>query len=311
MAFDLSSVLESAAKAVEGNNSRENKYPLFYPGVGTSKLKLLYNPKSNSVMRLINRHEWLDKKKVPCMKNFGKDKECPICKLITDIKNAKGIDLARHKSKVRGIAFAQLVNTSYPLTGKNAPKEGDIVIFMFPWMVYQQLQQIINDAHDAPPEHLQQLIATNEGYTFSINHSEDNKYQVMMNPFVKSKTCGSEEEFEKLLNDLESLNNIIVPEEITDEIRDNIIKVADEMRLKFLDATSTGEGYSLSQAADNALKSADTPKEPSKKEEYPDCFGKIGDESIDENKCLMCPFTVDCQGKKDALSDIPEDDLPF
>lgn len=310
MAFDLSSVLESAAKAVEGNNSRENKYPLFYPGVGTSKLKLLYNPKSNSVMRLINRHEWLDKKKVPCMKNFGKDMECPICKLITDVKNAKGIDLARHKSKVRGIAFAQLISTNYPLTGKNAPKEGDIVLFMFPWMVYQQLQQTINEAHDAPPEHLQQLIATNEGYTFTINHSEDNKYQTMMNPFTKTKTCGSEEEFEKLLNDLDSLNNMIVPEDITDEIKDNIFKVADEMRLKFLDVTSNGEGHSLSQAAENARDSVKNSIN-TKKEDYPDCFGKIGDESIDENKCLMCPFAVECQSRKDALGDLSEDDLPF
>ena len=290
MAFDLSNVLKQANEATSSGN--DPKYKIFYPGVGQSKLKLLFNPKSNSLMRLINRHEWMDKRKVPCLKTLGRDIECPICKAIEDVKNIKGIDLSRHKSKVRGIAFAQLVSTNYTLTGKNSPSTNEIVLFMFPWTVYGAISQVVTEAQENPSQ-LEQLIASNEGFTFTINHGEDNKYNCMMSPFGKHRTCGSDEEFERLLNSLDSLNDMIIPQQLKDEQMDAVRKVADEIRLKYLNDSSTPQ--TLGQTANAG--SSDIPAS-----DRPPCFGKHDDPSVDANQCLVCPSEIDCQS---ASQDIP------
>ena len=305
MAFDLSSVIEQANNAINGSESKGNKYALFYPGVGTSTVKLLFNPKSNSLFRLINRHEWMDKQKVPCLKTFGKDVECPICKAIQDVKNSKGIDLARHKSKVRGIAFAHLVSVDYPQTGKFAPSEGDVVLFMFPWTVYTALSQVIADSQ-SNPQQLEQLVAKNEGYGFSIRHTEDNKYTVMLSPFKQYKTCSSDEEFEKLLKGLDSLNDLIVPASIdsmTEDQMNKVKQVANEITMKYLYVESGRESHSLEQMANNSINSAngnnleDTSDKPS-------CYGKINTGEIDSNKCMLCPAQAECQS-------YAEIELPF
>jgi hypothetical protein len=303
MAFDLSNVVRQADDAITSGNDKGNKYGLFYPGVGTSIVKLLFNPKSNSLFRLINRHEWLDKQKVPCLKTYGKDIECPICKAIQEVKNSKGIDLTRHKSKVRGIGFAHLVEIDYPLTSKFSPSPGDIVLFMFPWTVYTALSQTVADAKE--PGQLEQLIASNEGYAFNIRHSEDNKYTVMPGMFRKYQTCKSEEEFTKLLENLDSLKDMILPpsmEAITDEQMTKINQVANEIRMKYLYGESSGKAQSLDQLAGNSINSAESRNSTDLKDKPP-CFGKVNTGDIDSNSCLVCPCQAECQSFAD--------DLPF
>ena len=305
MAFDLSSVVKQANEAITSGENKGSKYAIFYPGVGTSVVKLLFNPKSNSLFRLINRHEWLDKQKVPCLKTFGRDVECPICKAIQDVKNAKGIDLSRHKAKVRGLAFAQLESVDYPLTGKYAPSEGDIVLFMFPWTVYTALSQAIADAQ-SNPEQLEQLIASNEGYAFTIRHSEDNKYTTMPSIFKKYKTCSSDEEFNKLLENLDSLNDLMVPaslDAMTEEQMNKVKKVADEINMKYLYGDSKGSSQSLDQMAKNSLDSSTGNNSSANLSDKPECFGKVNTGDIDSNKCLLCPAQAECQAYAD--------DLPF
>lgn len=303
MAFNLSAVIEQANNAISSNEPKGNKYPIFYPGVGTSTLKLLFNPKSNSLFRLINRHEWLDKQKVTCLKSFGKDVECPICKAIQDVKNSKGIDLARHKSKVRGLAFAQLISVDYPLTGKYAPSEGDIVLFMFPWTVYTALSQVVAEAQSDASQ-LEQLIACNEGYAFSIRHTEDNKYTTMPSVFKKYKTCPSDEEFVKLLENLDSLNDLIVPaslEAMTEDQMGKVKKVAEEISMKYLYAESGRESQSLDQMAKNSIDSSVNRNSTVDTSNKPSCFGKVNTGDIDSNQCLLCPSQAECQSYADEL----------
>ena len=303
MAFDLSSVVKQANDAIMAGEPKGSKYPIFYPGVGTSVVKLLFNPKSNSLFRLINRHEWMDKQKVTCLKTFGKDVECPICKAIQDVKNAKGIDLARHKSKVRGLAFAQLISVDYPLTGKYSPSEGDIVLFMFPWTVYTALSQVVAEAQSDETQ-LEQLIASNEGYGFSIRHTEDNKYTTMPNVFKKYKTCPSDEKFVELLENLDSLNDLIVPsglDSMSEDQMNKVKKVANEITMKYLYGESGKESQSLDQMAKNSIDSSINKGSLVDTSDKPPCFGKVNTGDIDSNQCLMCPCQAECQSYADEI----------
>lgn len=51
MGFNFENVVANANKALQGGGEGSYKYKLVYPGVGTLCVKLLFNPKSNSVTR--------------------------------------------------------------------------------------------------------------------------------------------------------------------------------------------------------------------------------------------------------------------
>ena len=91
MGFDLSSLINQATQFTENQQNNQNGGPkLVYPGPGTLKVKLLYNPKSNLVARQIKRHK-VENASATCLGTYGM--ECPICKSVANIKNATGVDL--------------------------------------------------------------------------------------------------------------------------------------------------------------------------------------------------------------------------
>lgn len=232
MGFDLASVMSQAKSAVDGGGSGGGgsyKYRLLYPGVGTTKVKMLFNPASNMLMRLINRHTYSDDK-VPCLRTIGK--ECPICKAIEDVKNAADIDLGKYRSIARGIAFAQFLEANYEV--QNISK-GDVVLLMFPWTVYQQISQQIDDNKNKP-ENLEKMMASNTGFAFNITHSPDHKYNTQIDAFSQYTTCESDEEFNNLLMGLETLNEQMVPSNFTEPMLHDIRDVAAEIRSKYLNA---------------------------------------------------------------------------
>ena len=89
--FDLSQVLQQANQvSAESGESSGGREKLIYPQNGKLKVRILFNPKSQVVIRKFERHT-VNGTKVPCMSNYGQD--CPICKVLSDIKNAKGTDI--------------------------------------------------------------------------------------------------------------------------------------------------------------------------------------------------------------------------
>ena len=234
MPFDLSAVTAQAQR-VAGSGSENNegekrsyKYPLVYPGApGTLQVKLLFNPKAGTVARLVNNHK-VNGVNVPCMRTW--DQECPICKALQDIKNATGDDHPQLRSTTRAISIAQIAGDNYPLP-ENVHK-GDIVLLMYPWTVYRDIQQIIGQARNQ--EELAALVASNEGMVFNINHGTDNRYSTQTDPFARYKTCNTDEEFEALLNGLDSLNEQYRPSAPTEDQLNTINEAANELRNTFL-----------------------------------------------------------------------------
>jgi hypothetical protein len=329
MAFNFEDVINSANQALQ-NSGSSYKYSLMYPGTGTLTVKLLFNPASNSVLRLVNRHTIGDKK-IACMKTYGKD--CPICKAIEDVKNAKNIDLGKMGSKIRGIAFAQYVESTYKVDDRI--HKGDVVLLMYPWSVYKDISQILSQVKT--PQELESLIAQNEGFVFNINRGIDNKYSTQVSPFSKYRSCGSDEEFVNLLNGLESLNEQVLPSVPDDNMKNDIIQASNEITQTYLvskgpqyatnptDQQSTNLGGFMQNQQSPASGFMNVPEGmplPFATQTYhttptpapttapqtqtsqsntnvdrpdgaPECFGKHG--SVDQNQCLLCPHEIVCQ----------------
>lgn len=233
MPFDLSAVTAQAQQVSDqgsgsSSGSRDFRYPLVYPGApGTLQVKLLFNPKAGTVSRLINNHK-INGVNVPCMRTW--DQECPICKALQDIKNATGDDHPQLRSTTRALSLVQIAGDGYPLP--EGVKKGDIVLLMYPWTVYKDIQQIIGQARSQ--EELATLVASNEGMVFNINHGTDNRYTTQTDPFARFTTCQSEEEFEALLNGLESLNEQYRPSAPTEDQMNAVNDAAQELRTTFL-----------------------------------------------------------------------------
>lgn len=259
--FDLSSVLAQAAQVTqqqEENSSGGMK--LIYPQQGTLKVRLLYNNAAGVVMRKFERHT-INKQKVTCLQNYGM--ECPVCKMIDSVQNATGADLWQLKRTTRGIAYAEYVDSDYKWDDpKNAPAKGEIVILMFPWTIYTDLNRLISSAG----QNIYSLIASNVGGVFKISRWSENKqikYRAEIDPFDQQhQTCASEEEFQKLLMELPSLNDKFVPIEPNDNIIKAAQSMADELNKEYLAPRVQHPSFGQTGMNLNAMASAITGQNP-------------------------------------------------
>lgn len=221
MAFDLSSVLNQAQEVTsQQQNSDKSKVRLIYPSTGTLKVKLLYNPKSNLVARQIRRHK-VGNTNYVCLSSYGVD--CPICKTIDSIKNATGVDAWQLNAKTRGISYAQYIGSEgYKWDTKNPePQIGELVLLMYPWTIYQDINRIISTAGI----HANELIATNTGKIFKIIRWRENsqeKYRGELDAFNTYTTIScnindpndvakAEIEFDKYLSEIPNLSEAVIP----------------------------------------------------------------------------------------------------
>lgn len=238
MSFDLSSVMEAAKTAVEGTSSGNNYPTIIYPANGTIRVRLLFNPKSNSVMRLIHRHK-LDSGKIDCAAHYGQD--CPVCKQLETIRAVKGLDLWTLKSKTYGIAYAQFidVSTGYDFGNRrNIPKRGDLIVLMFPWSVYSQISGCIQKAG----ENAGQLLVENESKPIIIERKLSNdrvEYRVDVDTFSTYQSCDSQAQFDKFLMDLPDLSDTITPKEMPEGLLTKLQLEADNLNIKYLGGGQT------------------------------------------------------------------------
>lgn len=234
MAFDLSNVMAAAESAVQGTSSNGNYPPIIYPGNGIITVRLLFNPKSNQVMRLIHRHK-LDSGKVDCASHWGMD--CPVCKTLDTIKTVKGLDLWTLKSKTYGIAYAQFVSISdgYDFGSRKVPAPGDLIVLMFPWSVYKQISELIQKSG----EHASDLLTSNIGKVFTIKRSVGadgrTEYRVDIDPFITQyESAPSQMEFDKFLEDLPDLNETLSPKDLPEGHLTKLQLEADNLAAKYL-----------------------------------------------------------------------------
>lgn len=303
MEFNFAEILKEAqavANKVENNSGASYKHKLVYPQTGTIQVKLLFNTQSNTVKRLVNRHT-IDDVKIPCMRTWGQD--CPICKMIDQISKATGYDMYKVKSMSRGISMVEYVDSSYKIEGV---AQGDVILLMYPWTVYKDLSSIIAQANTA--EGLKKIMASNEGFTININRGTDNKYSAMINPFATRKSRGSDAEFEEMLKGIENLNDLVLPESPTDEIKAQVNEAAQALQAKYLGGQQQTPVYNQQPQSQPAVNLGNftqpQPVQPSQQPQpnmnmmpqqngaNPPCMGKHGVE--DANKCLMCPLELQC-----------------
>lgn len=220
MAYDFQAAV-NAAKAVvektENSNSSNYTYPLVYPQAGQSiTVRLLFNPASGQIVRLVNRHE-----KVACYRTYGID--CPICKVMQQVKDMTGQDpFGRTKaSRSRGIAFAQYVSSTNPIdkgNNKGNLQPGELILFMFPWSVYTQINQTIQAIAQTPTGMDQAFSHAQTGLFLQINVTSDFKYTVTQNPYLTLPVQQSDDDFMKMLDSMESLSEMVLPSTITEDV---------------------------------------------------------------------------------------------
>ena len=247
MAFDLSSVLNQAQEVANQSYSNSEGNPrLVYPGMGILKVKLLYNPKSNLVSRLIKRHK-VGNSNYTCLGMYGQD--CPICKINESIKNATGMDMWKFNPKNRGISYAQYVGSDNYTWDGEPPKVGELILLMYPWTVYQDINRLISTAG----VHAEELIAKNEGKVINITHYRENsqeKYKCEIDAFADTfKTCDNDQDFENFINNLPDLNETIVPSTLNETTLKSVTEASEALAREYLRGTqnSMNGGFNSTQ----------------------------------------------------------------
>lgn len=234
LGIDLGNVLAQAAQVTQEQQEKDSSsnMKLVYPQNGELKVRLLYNQPAGVVMRKFERHK-INGNQITCLSNYGR--ECPVCKILDNIQNVKGTDLWQLKRTTRGIAYAEFIEANYKWDNpQDAPTKGEIVLLMFPWTVYTDLNRLINSAG----QNIYDLIASNIGGVFKISRwveKGQTKYRAEIDPFDRQhQTCPTDEEYQKLIMELPSLNEKFVPIEITDAIIKSAQNTADELNAEYL-----------------------------------------------------------------------------
>lgn len=293
--FDLSSVLATAQEVSKTGSSKSDEgasgYRFLYPRLGTLKVKLLYNPKSKMLGRVTKKHV-VENSKAICLSMYGHD--CPICKVLKDIKNAVGQDMWKYNARVKAVIFAQYVGaTNYTWDKDNPePKPGEVVLLMAPWTVYQDINRLLASCGS----HAEQLIATNVGKVVNISRWQENgmtKYQCAVDAFASDfQSTGSEEEFVKMLNDLPSLDDLNAPSAISEEIIKKTNEVAENLSRELLKPVN-----SAPVQASTAFQASPQPVAPAAPASIPSIkdFPCMGNYNPNDTKCLACAKGVSCK----------------
>lgn len=343
MAFDFQSAVAAANQAVEqaenagqGGSSANYAYPLVYPQKGhTITLRPLFNPASGQIVRLVNRHE-----KVACYRTYNI--ECPICKVQQQVKDMTGQDpFGRDKrSKSRGICFAQYISSTNQIDkggNRGVLQPGEIILFMFPWSVYSQINAIIQGVAQTPTGMDQAFSHATTGMFLQISVSSDFKYTTVPVPYM---TFGqqSDDDFMKMLEGMESLTEQVLPSSITEDVDKQVKEYADAIYRQYVAPRTPAGVVPPAQAPAPMTQQApmyQQPAQPTVQPTYPPatttpaqvpyappatisapavpvpqaqtpasststrpaCYG---DHQANDPKCICCPYEVECMQPGDT-----------
>lgn len=302
MAFDFSKVMKSLEGVSTESTEKSYKYKLVYPNEGSLNVRLLFNPKSGLITRLINRHN-IGGTKIPCMATYTSKSDCPICKVMEQAENA-GVKVPyTSKSKVRAIMYAQFHSASYEIEGVN---RGDIILLMVPWSAYKLIQKFILDV-SSTPESMNKAFNSPEYYTITIEKGKSNtEWNARLNPVLTLKSASSQDEFEKMIEEVDSLYDAV--SNIHETPTDNDIKMmneaADQLRSTlYSESEPTTPEAPVNPNQEPTTASAALNTAPNTLSDlHPECFGKLyTPEDVTETnrlvqkvKCRICEYKNDC-----------------
>lgn len=162
MAFNFSAIIAAETKRQEeaekngSGNGGGTGFKTVYPfSNGRLEFKFIGNEPSGMLYRELAFHEYFadnKKQKIPCLHEmYGM--ECPICNNVKYIADTTGMNevFSKYGIKRQGIMFAKLLSFSpdnYFGDNKNPPKVGDIVTFMFPKSVINEISNLIVEFGD-------------------------------------------------------------------------------------------------------------------------------------------------------------------
>ena len=254
MAYDFSAAVSAATQAVSEKGATGVKYPfplLYCPKGQTIVVKLLFNPASGQITRLIKRHEFDDtnpKVKVPCYKTYGI--ECPICKVQEQVQSVLGPQMigpdgkekeifGKSKAKSRGISFAQYISSTLPIeTGgkgfERQLKPGETVLFMYPWSVYTQINAMIQAVSQSPSGMEQAFCSADGGLFVQVSSTNDYKYTTIQVPFMTFPTGMSNEQYLQMLDGLPKLTEQVLPETITQDVDAQVKEATNRIYQQYL-----------------------------------------------------------------------------
>ena len=322
--YNFSNVVSQAREAIESGGSRDDsRTRILYPGEGVVQVRLLFNVKSNSVMRLIKRHN-IDGTKIECESMYGK--ECPLCSAVNNIKAATNRDLWSLKGKQLGIAYAQYVGCSrdYDWGGYQAPQKGEVVLLMFPWTLYKELSGIIQRASD----NIEEIIAAPAGRVISLSRDSSGDkivYRAEIDPFQQPfVSADSDLAMERFLESLDNLNEEIYPSVEDPELVGKLKTMAISLESRYIGAVNSNVNEAVANNVNNfnnVQNNVDVidPSTPSivdipniqnnsqivdtqpivenssgvaiTNDGNPECFGNC---NFRDKKCLLCNKTAEC-----------------
>ena len=332
MAFDFQNAVSTAKKVVEaqesnGNQSVSYAYPLVYPQKGHNiVVRPLFNPASGQIVRLVNRHE-----KVACYRTYGID--CPICKVQQQVKDMTGQDPFGRggKSKSRGICFAQYISSTNQIDKGNNQgilQPGEIILFMFPWSVYSQINAIIQGVAQTPTGMDQAFSHAQQGLFLQVTVSPDFKYTTINVPYMTFQTPQTDDDFMKMLEGMQNLNDQVLPSTITEDVDKQVKEYADAIYRQYVAPRVPNQTQQVPQPVSYPTQPTPQPTSqpitqptytPSSAVPYsnvqsinqgpaqtatgskPACYGKHENGAA---KCICCPCEVECM-------DPSSSDMPF
>ena len=343
MAFNFADIIaaetkkqEEASKASSGGGG--TGFKTVYPfSNGRLEFKFIGNEPSGMLYRELVFHEyWSDnkKQKVPCLKHmYGM--ECPICQMVEKVQSV--IDdkqvWSKYGFKTQGIMFAKLLGyqpDNYFGDAKNPPKPGDIVVFMFPKSVINELRNLIIEYSDEIDTLFTENTTRNvtlkvetlangfPGYTFFVKNNQTTLC-------VDENGNPDQAAFNEFMIKMPNLKDIKFPKEPTEEINKTHQVVVEEMTRKYFGDTAVTESFksaapmneapiaqyantntTTNKVIDNsfeesALNVTETPIQSNpvvnessqpkdERGEKPPCFGN----NEYNEKCANCPWDPDC-----------------
>lgn len=309
--YNLDKLKEAARQDVEEQENRGNKnngYPLVYPVYnGKMRLKLLFSPKSGLVQRKIIRHN-VGREKIPCMSMYGQD--CPICEAVKAAEEEFGREIGAFREygyKIRGISNAVLMAHDKKMFIKDGdPDDGDTVLFMYPVSIYNEIAKIINEA--GANDHLESLVCDNDGKVLEIERSQVGNappsYKCSVYAYGDMKVMKDQEEFDAFMESVTDISEEVCPSNPTEEILEKVRAAAETVTSHYANNNVVNPGdnqVSEKEKVNEAQTIADMASVESHKDEAeeipvsndgkPDCFGN---HQANSNKCLVCPYEVDC-----------------
>lgn len=314
----LKKLQQNTAEEIENDKSRgsseKSQYPVVYLGTnGKLTVRILFNMGLGGIQKKVIRHE-VGKEKVACLSVYGED--CPVCSAIRESEELRGKECGAFRKygyKVRGVCYAQVIDFSDKFFEGKDVKKKDIITLMYPKSVYDKINALIVDSGD----NLSKVVCDNDGIPMVIERSQKSPnaipdYTVSLYPFGSVKSFESsdctegktpDDMFQDMLSELPNLGEQFVPVNPNDEVRKANKAAADVIRQEYILDKTVNPGDEVipnnkpDTGAEQIAQNPTTVQTPvsvnsSTSGDKPECFGHHDDN--DQNKCLVCPYEVEC-----------------